>query len=293
MMLLTRLPPDQVEALLAHELAHVRRHDYLVNLAQHVIEALLFFHPVVWWLSYRMRVERELIADEIAADALPKARSLGMALTELAQWRDDAAIVLAAVPARGGELRQRVARLIEPSRSAPRCAGIVLLCGLSAMCVLALRVPIAQSVHSVPSRTDASSARSLSTSHHDTAARKASADTTLRRNSQEALFESRRQQLESTISAHQQRMDATVQSQLQRLESVQSRLSQLVIDEQRASDPAYMAKFIERRNELIREGKVAERNMQAFQIAAEREGEALHRQYTELIRQRDSLLASR
>jgi beta-lactamase regulating signal transducer with metallopeptidase domain len=56
--LLTRMPTDLIEALLSHELAHIRRHDYLINLLQNAIEALLFYHPVVWWLSHRIRVER-------------------------------------------------------------------------------------------------------------------------------------------------------------------------------------------------------------------------------------------
>src|SRR5690606_22850475 len=60
--LLARMPADLVEALIAHELAHIRRHDYLVNLLQGAVETLLFYHPVVWWLSQRIRIERELVA---------------------------------------------------------------------------------------------------------------------------------------------------------------------------------------------------------------------------------------
>ena len=52
---LAGLSPAHVEAVIAHELAHVRRHDYLVNLAQTVIETLLFYHPAVWWLASRAR----------------------------------------------------------------------------------------------------------------------------------------------------------------------------------------------------------------------------------------------
>ena len=58
--------PAQLEAILAHELAHVRRHDYLVNLAQTVIETLLFYHPAVWWVSRQVRVAREHCCDDIA-----------------------------------------------------------------------------------------------------------------------------------------------------------------------------------------------------------------------------------
>ena len=62
--------------MLAHELAHVRRHDYLVNLLQFAAEILLFFHPTVWWLSRRIRIERERIADDMAAALIGQPRRL-------------------------------------------------------------------------------------------------------------------------------------------------------------------------------------------------------------------------
>ena len=57
---LANLQPSHIEAILAHELAHIRRHDYIVNLLQTVAETVLFYHPGVWWLSARIREEREL-----------------------------------------------------------------------------------------------------------------------------------------------------------------------------------------------------------------------------------------
>ena len=63
---LTNLTPGQVEALLVHELAHIRRRDYAVNLLQTVAETLLFFHPAVWWVSSRIREEREHCCDDVA-----------------------------------------------------------------------------------------------------------------------------------------------------------------------------------------------------------------------------------
>src|SRR5688572_22038903 len=85
--LLTRMPADLIEALLAHELAHIRRHDYLVNLLQNAIEAVLFYHPVVWWLSHRIRVEREQIADQLAAELVCAPRRLALALSELSEFQ--------------------------------------------------------------------------------------------------------------------------------------------------------------------------------------------------------------
>ena len=76
---LTQLTPEMIEAIIAHELAHIRRWDLWVNLVQRIIETLLFYHPAVWWLSGRIRLEREMCCDEIAAtccDRVFYARSL-------------------------------------------------------------------------------------------------------------------------------------------------------------------------------------------------------------------------
>lgn len=112
--LLSRLPVDLVEALLAHELAHVRRWDYLANLLQSAVEALLFFHPVVWWLSTRMRAERELVADEISAELLGDSRRMALALHALSELGAPQPRPSVALAARGGELLSRVERLLAP-----------------------------------------------------------------------------------------------------------------------------------------------------------------------------------
>lgn len=118
--LLSRLPVDLLEALLAHELAHVRRWDYAANLLQSMVEALLFFHPVVWWLSARMRAERELVADEISADLLGDSRRMALALHALAELDARDATPAVALAARGGDLLGRVERLLAPR---PRATG--------------------------------------------------------------------------------------------------------------------------------------------------------------------------
>jgi beta-lactamase regulating signal transducer with metallopeptidase domain/predicted nucleic acid-binding Zn-ribbon protein len=117
--LLVRMPADLLEALLAHELAHIRRHDYLVNLLQTLVESLLFYHPAVWWLSHRIRIERELIADDIAANALGEPRRLALALSALdrhaAATHPHATHALAQA-AQGGHLMTRIQQLIRPTR---------------------------------------------------------------------------------------------------------------------------------------------------------------------------------
>ena len=132
--LIARMPAGLLEALIAHELAHIRRHDYLINLLQAVVEALLFYHPVVWWLSRRIRHERELIADDLAAEALGDRRSLALALSELDRMLGATAagpIPRFAHAAHGGQLMSRIQHLLRP-RQHPLAIGLSLpLLGLA------------------------------------------------------------------------------------------------------------------------------------------------------------------
>ena len=82
---LTLLPTSTLEAVIAHELAHIRRYDLWVNLFQRTVESLLFYHPAVWWLSSRIRDERELCCDEMAARATGKNLEYAMALEDVAR----------------------------------------------------------------------------------------------------------------------------------------------------------------------------------------------------------------
>jgi HEAT repeat protein/beta-lactamase regulating signal transducer with metallopeptidase domain len=103
------LTSQQLELLLAHELAHVRRNDYLVNLLQSVVETLLFYHPAVWWVSARVREEREQCCDDVALAACGHPREYAGALLALASWR-----VPVPVPAAvgNGMLVRRVRRIL-------------------------------------------------------------------------------------------------------------------------------------------------------------------------------------
>lgn len=108
--MMASLSPGEVDAILAHELAHLRRHDYLVNLGQRVIEALLFYHPAVWWVSGRIRAERENCCDDLAAQAVGDGRVVARALVALAER--NAGIPALALAADGGALGERVRRLL-------------------------------------------------------------------------------------------------------------------------------------------------------------------------------------
>lgn len=123
-----RLPVDLVEALLAHELAHVRRHDYLVNLLQGIVEAFLFYHPVTWWLSRRIRIEREEVADRLAAEATGSPERLALALAELSDSlvrRPEPYVPNLAQAAHGGQLMSRIQQLVQPGRRAGAAGRLV------------------------------------------------------------------------------------------------------------------------------------------------------------------------
>ena len=83
------LTPSQLEAVLAHELAHIRRHDYLVGLIQSLLETLMFYHPAVWWISGRIRQECEVCCDEWTLAACPDRRGYAIALARAAEWAGD------------------------------------------------------------------------------------------------------------------------------------------------------------------------------------------------------------
>jgi TonB family protein len=107
---LTGMSTMQIEAVLAHELAHIRRHDYLVSVLQSVVETLLFYHPAVWWVSRQVRRERECCCDEMAVavggDRLAYARALSV-LEERRSFYPEVAL-----GANGGVLKMRIKRLL-------------------------------------------------------------------------------------------------------------------------------------------------------------------------------------
>ncbi len=107
MSVLSGLSSDQLEAILIHELAHVRRYDYLVNLLQTVIETILFYHPAIWWISRKLREERENCCDDIVLEVMqnPLVYASALALIE------DARPASLALAASGGPLLQRINRI--------------------------------------------------------------------------------------------------------------------------------------------------------------------------------------
>ena len=132
---LTGLPAEHIEALLAHELAHIRRHDYLVNILQSIAEALLFYHPAVWWISSQLRNERELCCDDEAVAFSSDTVTYVRALAGLEAYRP--AHFNPALAASGGSLRERIARLLgQPTRGASQGSVITGLLIITAACGL-------------------------------------------------------------------------------------------------------------------------------------------------------------
>ena len=107
---LAGLTPQQLESIIVHELAHIRRYDYLINLLQAVIETLFFYHPAVWWVSRQIRQERESCCDDLAVAVCGDALVYARALVEMEQLRAD--VPQLAVAANGGLLMNRIHRLV-------------------------------------------------------------------------------------------------------------------------------------------------------------------------------------
>ncbi|HKE56024.1 MAG TPA: TonB family protein [Pyrinomonadaceae bacterium] len=125
----------QLEAIIAHEIAHIRRYDYLVNMVQMLVETLLFYHPAVWWISKRIRVERELCCDDLAVRFCGNALRYAKALTRLEKLRLSAPNV--AMASTGGPLLYRIQRLVGvkgKEHGASRLPAILAI-GIGALCL--------------------------------------------------------------------------------------------------------------------------------------------------------------
>jgi beta-lactamase regulating signal transducer with metallopeptidase domain len=113
---LMALSPEQLEAVLVHELAHVRRGDYLWNLVQTAVETLFFFHPAVWWLGRRLRQQRELCCDDVAVQSCADPLIYATALLRLEERRrQPLSLAMALDGHRPSGLRLRIARVLGES----------------------------------------------------------------------------------------------------------------------------------------------------------------------------------
>jgi len=111
--MMAQLPPDQVEAVLLHELAHIRRRDFLVNVVQHFAETIFFFNPALLWLSARIREEREHCCDDIAIGVTQSRNGYIQALVSFQEYQLTPRTKYAmAFPGRKKQLLDRVKRIL-------------------------------------------------------------------------------------------------------------------------------------------------------------------------------------
>jgi beta-lactamase regulating signal transducer with metallopeptidase domain len=127
------LSPDQLEAILIHELTHVRRYDNLVNRLQRIVETVFFFHPAVWWVSGRIRTEREHCCDDAAVES-SNPKLYARALATLEELRAP----LFAVAATDGSLLARVRRLVAPETATTGSERFTIVNVLSFIVVISL-----------------------------------------------------------------------------------------------------------------------------------------------------------
>jgi TonB family protein len=135
---LAGLAPQQLDALILHELAHIRRLDTVINILLAAVETILFYHPAVWWVSRQVRIERENCCDDHAVSACGDVGLYVEALTSL-ESRKAYGLALAA---NGGSLKHRVARLLDaPAQT--RSLSLSAVMGLALLGLVAASVAIA------------------------------------------------------------------------------------------------------------------------------------------------------
>ena len=117
------LSAKELDAILLHELGHIRRSDILFNLFQVIIETMLFFHPLVWSISKQIRLEREKCCDDLAADSNEQKKALAFALLRLEELKQssEANPVAFSMSSTGGNLKARIRRLLvaDPGKTSP------------------------------------------------------------------------------------------------------------------------------------------------------------------------------
>jgi beta-lactamase regulating signal transducer with metallopeptidase domain len=145
---LTGLSEAQLSSVIAHELAHIKRYDALVNLLQIGVETLLFYHPGVWWLNKKIREERENCCDDMAVEVCGNPLTYAHALARMAESRMSPRLMMAA---NGRPLAARVARLLGMTKKGETMRGadlsLGLLCLSASLIAGVAFVGVARNVH--------------------------------------------------------------------------------------------------------------------------------------------------
>jgi len=138
--LLSRIPYDQLEIILAHELAHIRRADFLINLIQSLIEVMLFFNPFVWWISQVIRHERENVCDDMALSLTGKGLTLAKALISLSECKKEINNNQAVMYFNKTNTMKRIERLFRNPKTKPSNPEKILVSLIAFIVVLVISV---------------------------------------------------------------------------------------------------------------------------------------------------------
>ena len=149
------LSTKQLEAILAHELAHIKRYDYVINIFQSIVEALYFFHPALLWLSSRIRIERENCCDDMAILICEDKLALAQALTAIETYRQTPALVMAFL-AHKNQLLNRIKRVLGVSER--QSFGMNNLVGISLIALLLMGFTV-YAVQQEPKKKDKKSTK--------------------------------------------------------------------------------------------------------------------------------------
>lgn len=137
---LNQLSEDQLEAILLHELAHIKRQDYLVNILQNIIETVLFFNPFVWQISTQIRREREHCCDDLVISCTENPYTYATALAALEKQRMQAPDLALAASGKKQYLFQRIKRIMEmekqPFSNSKAASLVLIICGLGLVALL-------------------------------------------------------------------------------------------------------------------------------------------------------------
>nr|MBA3675666.1 M56 family metallopeptidase [Chitinophagaceae bacterium] len=137
--LLANLPYHQVESILLHELAHIKRRDYLVNLLQSFVETIFFFNPAILWISSLIKEEREACCDEMAVMHLDSKSHYIEALVSFQEYATNSSGYAMAFPGRKDHLLQRVKRIINnENKKLNSMQKTILFCGIIAITAVAV-----------------------------------------------------------------------------------------------------------------------------------------------------------
>lgn len=146
--IVNQLSADQLEAILMHELAHIKRHDYLVNIIQNIVETILFFNPFMWFISAQIRREREHCCDDIVVGFTENPYPYATALAALETRRSQPLEMALAASGKKQYLLQRIKRIMEMEKQtfkSGKIAGLILVVFALGLTAVLLTPSFAQS----------------------------------------------------------------------------------------------------------------------------------------------------